>query len=453
MASLQQRLADLLLAPREDLDCEIKNWLDLANSADAKATFAKAVLALANHGGGFVVFGLAQTTTGFTEAPDRPVTLDGYDQDLINGIVANYCDPALHCSVHFATAPDGAVHPIVTVPGGHRMPVRAKRASPDNKTVQNNAIYMRRPGPRSEMPQTSQDWDALLARCQNNRRDELFDQIRGLITGAVPQAPPAPEPDRLGEWMERSHARWTQLVDSVPAGTGPRMPHGRYSIGYEIIGDRKPVTLAQLPDVLCTSVVRHTGWPPFWLPTRPGITPYAMDGAIECWIGGDPENPPEQRDAAHADFWRIDPSGLAYLIRGYQEDDLGNRQGRRTYPPAAAFDLVIPVWRIGEAMLHAERLVANLFNGPTTIKFSVTYEGLAGRKLVTLDGRRVLFEGRTAHQDQITLTTHVDAQSIGSNLPEIVRPLLEPLYALFDFFVLPANLVTEELARMRSGRS
>ena len=71
MAPIQQRLADLLVAPREDLDCEIKNWLDL-ESGDAKATFAKAVIALANHGGG---------------APNRPATLDGYNQDLINGIV------------------------------------------------------------------------------------------------------------------------------------------------------------------------------------------------------------------------------------------------------------------------------------------------------------------------------------------------------------------------------
>jgi hypothetical protein len=453
MASIQQRLADLLLAPREDLECEIKNWLDLTDSADAKATFAKAVLALANHGGGFVVFGLTQTTIGFEEAPDRPATLDGYKQDLINGIVANYCDPSLHCAVHFVAAPSGALHPVVTVPGGHRTPVRAKRASPDNKTVQNHAIYMRKAGPRSEAPQSAQDWDALLGRCLGNRRDELFDQIRDLISGAVPQAPPAPEPDRLTEWMQRSRARWAQLTEAVPAGTGPRMPHGRYSIGYEIVGDRKPITLAQLPDVLRTSAVRHTGWPPFWLAPIPGISPYAMDGAIECWIGGDNGTPPEQRDAAHADFWRIDPSGLAYLIRGYQEDDLGDRQGRQTYPPAAAFDLTIPVWRIGEALLHAERLAANLFEGPATVKFVVTYEGLAGRQLVTLDGRRVLFEGKIARQDQVPLTTHVSAQSIGTNLPEIVQPLLEPLYALFDFFVLPAQMVTEELARMRSGRS
>ena len=453
MASIQQRLADLLRAPREDLDCEIKNWLDLKDSADAKATFAKAVLALANHGGGFVVFGLTQTATGFTEAENRPATLDGYNQDLINGIVQNYCDPSPHCAVHFVVAPGDGVHPVVTVPGGHRVPVRAKRASPDNKTVQNHTIYMRKPGPRSESAQTAQDWDSLLGRCLSNRRDELFDQIRDLISGAVPQAPPAPEPDRLGEWMQRSRARWAHLIETVPAGTGPRMPHGRYSIAYEIVGDRKPVTLAQLPDVLRTSVVRHTGWPPFWLPTRTGITPYAMDGAIECWIGGDTETPPEQRDAAHADFWRIDPSGLGYLIRGYQEDDLGDRQGRQTYPPAAVFDLTVPVWRVGEALLQAERLAANLFEGPATIKFDVRFEGLASRKLVTLDGRRVLFEGRVARQDSIRLSTHVSAEAIGTNLPEIVHPLLEPLFALFDFFALPPQLVSEELARMRSGRS
>ena len=51
----RERLADLLVDPREDLDFEAKNWLDLQGSNDDKATFAKAVLAISNHGGGFVV--------------------------------------------------------------------------------------------------------------------------------------------------------------------------------------------------------------------------------------------------------------------------------------------------------------------------------------------------------------------------------------------------------------
>lgn len=453
MTTIQQRLADLLVGPREDLDCEIKNWLDLVNSGDDKATLAKAVIALANHGGGFIVFGLVQTSTGFVEASGRPSTLDGYGQDLINGIVHNYCDPSLHCQVHFVAAPAGMLHPVVTVPGGHRVPVRAKRASPDSKTVQNHIIYMRKPGPRSEMPQTAQEWDLLLGRCFQNRRDEMFDQIRNLISGAVPQVTASPEPDRLADWMQLSRMRWMNLTNVLPVDTGPRMPHGRCSFGYEIVGDRKQITLAQLPDVLRISVVRHTGWPPFWLPTRSGITPYPMDDAIECWIGGDTESRPELLDPSHADFWRISPTGLAYLIRGYQEDALGDRQGRGTYAPGKAFDLTLPVWRVGEVLLHAEQLAANLFDGAATIKFTAVYEGLAGRELVSLNGRRVLFEGKIARQDAITLSTHVSAESIGTNLPEIVQPLLEPLYALFDFFTLPKQMVSEELGRMRGSRS
>lgn len=448
----RERLADLLVDPREALDCEVKNWLDLQGSNDDKATFAKAVLALANHGGGFVVLGLVETDAGVVEAERRPATLNGYNQDLINGIVQNYCDPTFHCAVHFVASPTGAIFPIVIVPGGHRVPVRARRAGPNGNTVHNNAIYIRKPGPRSETPQSAQDWDDLLARCLRNRRDEMFDQIRDLITGAVPQVEPPAEPARLDEWIRNSRARWKGLVDVLPDGVGPRLVHGRYSIAYEIVGERRQIAPARMPEVLRASVVRHTGWPPFWYPTRAGIEPYPINGAVECWIGGDPETPPEHRDAAHSDFWRIHPDGLAFLLRGYQEDDMDAKQpGRAPVPPASVFDITLPVWRIGEALLHARSLAANLFEGPTTIRFVANYEGLAGRSLVSIDNRRHVWEGRVARQDTITLNTHIDAQAIDPNLPEIVHPLLSPLYGLFDFFELPMKLVVEELTRMRAG--
>lgn len=450
----RERLADLLVDPREALDCEIKNWLDLQASNDDKATFAKAVLALANHGGGFVIFGLAETDAGMVEAEGRPTTLDSYSQDLINGIVHNYCDPSFHCAVHMVANQAGAVFPIVIVPGGHRVPVRARRAGPNGNTVHNNAIYIRKPGPRSETPQSAQDWDDLLARCLQNRRDEMFDQIRDLITGAVPQAEQPPEPARLDDWIGSSRARWMGLINTLPDGVGPRLPHGRFCVAYEILGERRPVAPARFPEVLRASVVRHTGWPPFWYPTKAGIEPYPIDGAVECWLGGDMQTPPENRDAAHSDFWRVHPDGLAFLLRGYQEDGLDvQRPGRTPVPPGSVFDITLPVWRIGEALLHARSLAANLFEGPTTIRFVVSYEGLAGRSLVSISNRRHVLEGRVSRQEQITLKTHIDAQAIDPNLPEIVHPLLSPLYALFDFCELPMQLVVEELTRMRAGTS
>lgn len=448
----RERLADLLVAPREDLDCEIKNWLDLQGSNDDKATFAKAVLALANHGGGFVVLGLVETNAGIVEAEGRPITLDGYSQDLINGIVQNYSDPSFHCAVHIVANPVDRVFPIVVVPGGHRVPVRARRAGPNGNTVQNNAIYIRKPGPRSETPQSAQDWDDLLARCLQNRRDEMFDQIRDLITGAVPQVEQPPEPARLNEWIGSGRARWKDLVGALPDGVGARLPHGRYCIAYEIVGERRQMAPARFPEVLRASVVRHTGWPPFWYPTRAGIEPYLIDGSVECWLGGDPQTSLGDQDAAHSDFWRIHPDGLAFLLRGYQEDGSDvQRSGRPPTPPASVFDITLPVWRIGETLLHARSLAANLFEGPTTIKFVANYEGLAGRSLVSINNRRHIWNSRIAHQDSISLNTHIDAQAIEPNLPEIIHPFLSPLYALFDFFELPMQLVVEELTRMRGG--
>ena len=450
----RERLADLLVDPREDLDFEVKNWLDLQGSNEDKATFAKAVLALANHGGGFVVLGLLETEKGIVEADCRPATLDGFNQDLINGIVQNYCDPTFHCAVHFVPNPDGALFPVVIVPGGHRVPVRARRAGPNENIVQNNAIYIRKPGPRSETSQSAQDWDALLARCLRNRRDEMYDQIRDLITGAVPQVEQPAEPAQLDEWIRTSFERWRALIQALPENVGPRLPHGYFNFAYEIIGEPRQITSAQLPDALRASVVRHTGWPPFWYPTRDGIEPYPINGAVECWLGGDPQTPVADRSAAHSDFWRIHPEGLAFLLRGFQEDETdAQKPGRKPVPPATMFDVTLPVWRVGETLLHAERLAANLFEGPTTIRFIATYEGLAGRSLVSLSRRRDVWEGGVARQNSITLNTHVDTQAIAPNLPEIIQPLLSPLYALFDFFDLPVQLVIDELARMRSGNN
>ncbi len=63
-----RRLADLLREPRETLEVELKNWLDIVGSNEHKATLAKELIALANHGGGYVVFGFDETGDGVVPA-------------------------------------------------------------------------------------------------------------------------------------------------------------------------------------------------------------------------------------------------------------------------------------------------------------------------------------------------------------------------------------------------
>lgn len=447
------RLADLLVDLREDLDLEVKNWLDLKGNNRDKAIFAKSALALANHGGGFIVLGFEESGEGMVEATDRPATLDQYNQDLINGIVQRYCDPPFHCAVNWVRSPNGAKFPIVKIPGGHRVPVHARRAGPGGDVVEQYAVYIRKPGPRSEPPRSGHEWEDLLSRCLRNRRDDLLEHSTGSLTRAISHEEPEADEQSLDQWISASFGRWSALTDPLPADVGPRFPHGHYNFAYEIVGPAKYVTLAQLPAVIRASVVRLTGWPPFWYPTRQGIEPYPMDGTVECWLGGDTETPAEIRDPAHCDFWRITPTGRAYLLRGYQEDS-GDLQwaGQGQVAPGTLFDVTLPIWRVGETLLQAERLAANLFERPTTIRFAAEFTGLKERSLVRMNGIRHFSNDGTARQDSIRRQTQVESQTIGTDLPETVHALLAPVYALFGFFELPMQLVVDELTHMRGRK-
>jgi predicted HTH transcriptional regulator len=92
-------LNQLVAEPRETLDVEVKEWLDLTSN-DHRALVAKEVIALANHGGGYLIIGFEELSDGsFKPVSSSPVTLDGWSQDAIQSIVAKYVDPTIQCRV------------------------------------------------------------------------------------------------------------------------------------------------------------------------------------------------------------------------------------------------------------------------------------------------------------------------------------------------------------------
>ena len=73
MLSPNADLDDLINEPRETLDVEVKEWLDLTDN-DHRAMIAKEIIALANHGGGFLVIGFKEKPDGtFQPSTGRPV--------------------------------------------------------------------------------------------------------------------------------------------------------------------------------------------------------------------------------------------------------------------------------------------------------------------------------------------------------------------------------------------
>lgn len=452
---LRYRLSELLISPIETLEIELKGWLDLRDNAEDKANFAKAALALANHGGGYIIIGLDEREEGAVESLNRPESLAGYRQDILNGIIQSFADPPFHVSSRLVKATSGpfsgSLFPIVSIPGGHGVPIRAKRSGPNGQKVENNAIYIRKAGPKSEVPLTSVEWDQLLGRCISNRRDELLDQIRRVISGSVSTSTASSEVAELDAWAADCLKNWQSLVDTLPADAPARCPNGYYWVAYRINGDLKSFPPAQFLEVLKRSVVRHTGWPPFWLPNPTEIAPYQSDGAVECWLGRKRQER-EQSDPAHSDFWRISPRGFAFLLRGYLEDSLSpERHGAlgRSIVPGQVFDLTLPVWRMGEVMLHAAQLSSNLSTETVSIDFLARFEGLSDRSLMSLEGSRDIWYERIARQNSIELKTTVEPGFVRSNLPEIIHQWLSPLYDLFAFYELPKSLVSEEIEKMK----
>ena len=243
-----------------------------------------------------------------------------------------------------------------------------------------------------------------------------------------------PPSQTLRRWHEESERRLHDLVRD--SGNDDPYAYGSWSVSYRLRGVSREVTLVTFRDVLEQVKGNETGWPAWWAPGDDS-RPHVADGKIECWIG-----PHVFTDPSHRDFWRGDPHGLLFLLRGFEED--GSFEG---LSPGTALDLTLPVWRVGECLLHAERLAQAL--DADRIELAVTWQGLQGRQLRALaNSNRVMFGNLIAHEDTVTSHIEIEAAEVTNVLPDAVRVLVEPLYTAFDFFEPPQNLYREELGQL-----
>ena len=105
-------LQDLIENPPERLDVELKDWIDIANDRLAQANIARHFAALANHGGGYLLFGFHDNRT---PNPSSPFPLKTFERDSISSIVKRYLTPTFQCEVDFVTSRAGTTHPVVWV--------------------------------------------------------------------------------------------------------------------------------------------------------------------------------------------------------------------------------------------------------------------------------------------------------------------------------------------------
>lgn len=443
--SSEQELQLLITRPREDLSREYKNWLDLSDNSD-KAVLAKAAIALANHGGGFIVIGFNEDG-GSLVSLQRPTEIREITQDAVNSAVKRYSSPSFHCQLHNVNHPEtGVGHSVIVVPGNLTVPVMSKRSHPG--TIDQHRCYMRKPGPESEEPKMEEEWRKLLDRCVREGRNELLDAIRSIVHGHVEPGRSSSDPlDDLEKFCEAGRERWNELTETGPALA--RFPHGYYEMGFSFVGAQPLNGLSELKSALGKAGrIELTVWPPFFAKDWNGYKPYPHDNHIESWIGI--ETDVREHGFDIFDFWRASPAGELYTIRSYFEDGM-----EKTNPPVPAGETVrvdFPIWIVGEALLFAERFAAT-FEKIDKIYVYLHFTGLKAHKLDSRKLERDSLVRGPSMTDEVVCRSQATQEQVRNNLVEILHELLAPLYEKFDFYKLEPRLVHKEIERMRTGKS
>lgn len=438
-------LQRLVSEPREDLAVEYKTWLDLSQEG-CKAVLAKACIALANHGGGFLVLGFEEQTDGLASIA-CPAAIGKITQDDVNAIIRRYADPEFHCELYTVTQLATEVsHPVVAVPSEASVPIMSRRDC--SNTIRQHACYVRKPGPRSEEPRTAEEWRTLFQRCIRANRENMLSSIRSIVLGRAETGTTTSDAEQeFGDFRATGFERWQTLTNRLSPDSPQRMPDGHYEFAVQPVDAIPAESLAALRDRLSHARrIQLTGWPPFVEMDRDEWRPYAVDDHIEAWVGqGNSETWPRGPDVC--DYWRASRKGQLYTVRGYTEDSLEERQ---RVQPGTVVDVTLPVWRIGEALYFAARFF-DKFERVRAILINCRFTGLSGRTITSISPNRWT-SSRPCRSDHVETTANIAPPQLQENVVEIVHQLLSPLYEAFDFYTLSRTLVEEELGKLRRNR-
>lgn len=440
-------LTDLVDYPRETLDIELKQWIDLKDGV-FRAKLARHIAALANHGGGYLIFGFCDD---LSRAPSRPSDLSSFSRDEFSSIVKRYLTPAFQCELVMVMASDGLAYPVVRVPSHGATPIAAKADGPSDAKGQPQGVklgtyYIRKPGPESAPIQGVEDWQPLIRRCVISDRDSLLADIASTLQPHSEPVAPVAEA-QLKTWHDDSNTRWHAIVTQATALRWPvDIATNHCQLSYMILSDAGiAIPSGELKRGLeqTNGDVRQTvwtGWSMFYPFTRPEIAaalhPEFDDGSgvdvLESDLIGDGDF-----DISLPDYWRYAADARATIIRPYREDRQRTVEGKGR----AAGTWLSPetvIRETAELVTHA-RIMAERYDG-NRVLFRCSWRGLAGREIDDF-GSAYWSPGRVARADQRTTTGSWEMSTLAANWHLVVAELACPVLSLFGLNECGAELV------------
>ena len=458
MESDFSRIQALVNRPGESLSVEIKRWIN-PDQPEGITMLVRAALALRNHGGGYIVIGFDNETL---EPDTNNIPSDVralFHIDKLQGLVTRFASEPFEVTVEFPER-DGQLYPVVTVPPGVKTPVATKSdlRVGDKTFISTDSVYIRSLS-ANNTPSTTRatwkDWPKIVEVCFDNREADIGRFLRRHLGSLTPEVvrefttmvsrmgePEAKTEELLQKYLQESEARFQVVAKE----RNVKLPeHGVWEVALLLIGKIPPHSAnREFLNLLDASNPNYSGWP-VWLDSRSftdkSARPYVFQGIWEAFIVS-----LEKGWSAHIDFMRLDPKGRFYLQRALQDDVSG---GPQAPTPMTVLDFGLPVIRtaeaiaVGIAFAKAMGCVAE----ETHLAFAFRWKKLRGRQLTSwVQPGRYISPGRSAYQDEVLAFVNVPLDTPLSALGHFVNQAVQPLFEVFDGFVL-SNDVVEDLTR------
>ncbi|QJU57387.1 ATP-binding protein [Sphingomonas sp. AP4-R1] len=449
-------LADLVERRLEAPDVEYKNWMPLTEAVE-RAKIARHICALANGGGGWLVFGFDDD--GGVSMP-RPGDLAAYDQDQINGIGEKYLEPQPHCEVHLVTASSGLVYPVIRVPAHGSVPVCAKADGPQEKGRPQGIVrgvhYVRAPGPKSVPINTPELWRDVLRRCVLSERTSLLASIGQLFDGpqvAAPEGSPLP---RLTDWAIE---RWNGTA-SAERDWPVDLVGNRVVFAFRLTDDDgnppAPLDLGALD-----RAIREAAWASEQLLNR-GTSAFARANVGEARPGillVDGREAYAAREPAEGSAgtlpvsWLVRDDGIGIEIAGFAEDNPSisewlQRRRSREWPAggrlAPSFEIDMTAERLAFVGALAQR-----FPSATRCELIIDYLGLSDRQIDEVAPGSYFSVSRSSRENTRRVAIEVGIASLTADLAQVTASLVGPITRLFGGWEIGPDYVRKVLEQRR----
>lgn len=450
----------LVEQPVEALQVELKTWLD-PRTDDGIAKLVKAIFAIRNRNGGFLLIGFDNATSNSDPYSfDQPVeTL--FHIDILQGLISRYVSPSFEIGVAFADR-DGQSHPVISIPEGVQVPAVVRRdlnGQGGKKLLSQGDLYFRTfnsNGTASSARILPPDYADLLDVCFENREADIGRFLRRHLAG-VGSAATLSSALGIESADSKLRKRAFDLLESGSTAANAAIADRMTEEQRSRIGDALTMHVGLAfdparPDALPTqeflnkvssSNPNYTGWP-VWLDSRrfaetldrPYVTNKMWEALIVDLDGG---------WSKHVEFLRFDPRGEFYLRRVMQDDLTDN------VTPGTALDVTLMIYRVAEVLAVGTIFGRSLgWEAQSEVGFAFRWTGLKDRALRPWVNafRSAGRSGSISRSSQVEAYVAVPLETPGAALAPYVSTAVAPLFSVFEGYEPSAELIETSVRKL-----